>query len=263
MTSLPLMHFTGNYLLRSSNPITVNLIGAGGNGSRMLSALSSLNIELIALGHPGFYVRVYDDDTITIANEGRQLYVRSEIGMNKAIALVNRFNRINGTGWKAIPKRYNEITTLPANITISCVDTVSARFAIADILKRSKREKQNSPSSHLYWMDLGNNRSTGQVILSTVHPITQPSSTRYSTVSELPYITDEFKNQLETAAKTEHNEPSCSLAEALEKQNLFINPLVACYAGKLLEDLFRKGMTDTRGIFTNNDNYRTEPLGLT
>jgi hypothetical protein len=47
------MHFTDPWLISPTNPITVNLIGAGGTGSKVLTALMEMNHSLTALGHRG------------------------------------------------------------------------------------------------------------------------------------------------------------------------------------------------------------------
>src|SRR5580704_15961927 len=83
-------HFVDNYLINPTNPVSVNLIGAGGTGSQVLSALARINHSLIALNHPGISVRVFDNDIVTSANLGRQLFSASELGLNKAVALINR-----------------------------------------------------------------------------------------------------------------------------------------------------------------------------
>lgn len=72
------IHFTDNYLLNPTNPITVNLIGAGGTGSKVLTALLEINESLIALGHAGLSVRLWDDDIITTANLGRQRFLKAK-----------------------------------------------------------------------------------------------------------------------------------------------------------------------------------------
>ena len=110
----------------------------------------------------------------------------------------------------------------------------------------------------MYWFDIGNARNTGQAVLSTIGEIKQPNSNLYRTVSNLPMVTDEFKELLE--AQTENNEPSCSLAEALEKQDLFINSALANMGASLLWKLFREGMTQHRGFFLNLSNFRSEPI---
>ena len=92
-TAKTAIHFTDNYLLNPTNPISVNLIGAGGTGSKVLTALMEINESLIALGHAGLQVRLWDDDVITSANLGRQRFAESETGLYKSVALVNRCNR--------------------------------------------------------------------------------------------------------------------------------------------------------------------------
>ncbi len=53
MKTLTPMHFVHNYLINPTNPIKVNVIGAGGTGSYMILELSKLNLAMLKLGHPG------------------------------------------------------------------------------------------------------------------------------------------------------------------------------------------------------------------
>jgi PRTRC genetic system ThiF family protein len=266
MKTLPAIHFTDKYLLNPTNPVTVNLIGAGGTGSQMLTALIKINHSLIALGHTGLHVNLYDDDVVTPANQGRQLFAEAEVGLCKSVALINRNNRFFGTNWKAVSEQFNTKNMRRfsdkgrANIYISCVDTASARFEIASALTSMNSYQFKDRNKPMYWMDFGNARNTGQVILSTIGAIEQPSSKLYHPVSYLPNITEEFKELLE--AQQDNNEPSCSLAEALKKQNLFINPSLACEGGALLWELFHEGMIANRGFFKNLKNHKTEPIKI-
>jgi PRTRC genetic system ThiF family protein len=121
------IHFTDNYLISPTNPITVNLIGAGGTGSKVLTALMELNYSLIELGHAGLSVRLWDDDIVTSANLGRQRFAECEVALCKSVALVNRANRFMGTNWKAETVKFEKdsLGKLPNNaeatIYISCV----------------------------------------------------------------------------------------------------------------------------------------------
>ena len=167
------VHFTDSDLIDATNPVTVNLIGAGGTGSKVLTGLLEMNHSLIALGHAGLHVRLWDDDIVTEANLGRQRFSECEKGLYKSVALINRANRCEGTNWKAENRKFerDSLGRLPehaeANIFITCVDSVAARFEIADILKKmnSDRYYTNRPS---YWLDFGNTLYTGQGILSTI-----------------------------------------------------------------------------------------------
>jgi hypothetical protein len=56
--------------------------------------------------------------------------------------------------------------------------------------------------------------------------------------------------------------PSCSLAQALKKQDLFINSTLAQLGCGLLWKLLREGMIDYHGIFLNLDTMKTNPLKM-
>jgi PRTRC genetic system ThiF family protein len=261
--TLPVVHFVDSYLKQPTNPVTVNLIGAGGTGSHVLTALVALHQALRAYDHPGLYVTVFDDDTVTAANIGRQAFADCEIGINKAVAAVSRANRGCGTNWKALRLRWakdNEVRLKPhlsANIIISCVDTAESRFEIARLLKY-RNDAHHGPQKTLYWIDFGNSRYTGQVILSCVRTVKQPKSKAYRTCASLPLPTDEFRDIL--LASDDKDEPSCSLPEALEKQSLYINRALSVVGGRLLETLFRDHFIENRGVFVNLLDFNTRPL---
>ncbi|MBF4491523.1 PRTRC system ThiF family protein [Flavobacterium sp. MR2016-29] len=258
------MHFTDPYLISPTNPITINLIGAGGTGSKVLTALMEMNHSLTALGHAGLSVRLWDDDRVTSANLGRQRFAQSEVGLYKSVALINRANRFMGTAWKAETVKFEKdnFGKQPKNtqgsIYISCTDSARSRFEIAEILNllSNRRHHRDMPK---YWMDFGNSNSTGQVLLSTVGEIPQPNSEKFETVESLPFVTEEFAELLKES-ETADDTPSCSVAEALEKQDLYINSALAQMGCSLLWNLFRQGMTANRGFFLNLKDFRTMPI---
>ena len=258
------VHFTHQNLVGPYNPVTVNLIGAGGTGSKVLTALLEMNHSLIALGHPGLQVRLWDDDIISEANLGRQRFAACEVGLYKSVALINRINRFAGTAWKAETVKFERDNNrrLPehtdATLYLSCVDSVAARFEIADILKAGTRRSYHQP---MYWMDFGNSQKTGQVILSTVGKLLQPESKKYEPVRYLPFVTDEFRDVLKQS-ETADDTPSCSLAEALLKQDLYINAALAQLGCSLLWNLLSEGMTAYRGFFLNIADFRAQPLAV-
>ena len=261
------VHFTDNGVINATNPIEVNLIGAGGTGSQVLTALARMNHALTQLEHAGLQVRLWDDDTVTEANLGRQLFAECELGLYKSVALINRTNRFFGTGWKAETQRFTTDTwgRIPekarASIYISCTDSVAARLEIAQILNELRAENSSYHNSPKYWLDFGNSQYSGQVILSTVGDIPQPKSEKYVTVSKLPFITEEY-GELLKQSETADDTPSCSLAEALEKQDLFINATLAQMGCSLLWGLFRGGMTWYRGFFLNLQHFRMQPIPI-
>ena len=132
-----LRHYVHPSIVSSRRPIDIALIGAGGTGSQVLSGLARMNQALKALGSPGVRVRVFDGDSVSLSNVGRQLFSPSDIGKNKAVVLVTRFNMFFGTSWEAYTYDVSKGLRLPGGIIISAVDNVEAK-----ILRQGHREKQ-------------------------------------------------------------------------------------------------------------------------
>lgn len=257
------VHFSDNYLINPTNPISVNLIGAGGTGSQVLTALARMNHALIELGHAGLYIRLWDDDIVMEANLGRQLFAECELGLYKSVALIHRVNRFFGTNWKAETKKFEKDSlgkppkNSSATIFISCVDSVKSRFEIAEIVESCNDNYYLNKGK--YWLDFGNSQHTGQVLLSTIGTIRQPNSEQFETVDKLSFVTKEF-GELLKQSEVSDDTPSCSLAEALEKQDLFINSALAQMGCSLLWSLFRNGLTQYRGFFLNLNTFHSQPI---
>lgn len=261
MTTKSKAHYVHQYLLSPYHPVTINLIGVGGTGSMVLSHLARMNHALMALGHRGIYVVAYDGDIVTAANMGRQMFSEADLGQSKAAVLVSRINRYFGYNWKGIPENWpassKEEYTL-ANITISCVDTVRSRREIATAIKKLKNVSVDQ-TNPIYQLDFGNALNTGQVLLSTVKRVNHPEEAEFTHVTVLPGFLDIYKKAKDDPAD---NEPSCSLAEALERQDLFINPVIATYGCQLLWKMFREGRIDYHGVYVNLSpiNISTVPI---
>ncbi len=259
------IHYLDKTLLSPPDPILLNVIGAGGTGSKFMTALMEINHSLLECDHPGLIVNLWDDDIITSANVGRQRFAESELGLFKSQAIINRLNRWAGTNWKAITKKFkrDENGDLPdqsgASILVSCTDTVFSRFEISEILLQLNKRFNYHRDTPKYWLDLGNTKDTGQVVLSTVGKVEQPRSKKYKTYDSLPSIIEEYQ-KADVTAEYEDDTPSCSLAEALTKQDLFINSTIAQLGASLLWKLLRTGMTEHRGIFLNLKTFRSQPI---
>ncbi len=255
------VHIVPSYLLNPTNPISVNLIGAGGTGSTFLTALARMNYALREMNHCGLQITLFDHDIIEPSNLGRQLFSENELGLNKAVALINRSNRFFGSNWKAVTQRYENVgkgnDCYPANITISCVDTVQARQNIKTVLE-SKKRSDNHRDKPIYLIDLGNGRDSGQVLLSTIGEVIQPDSKKFHPIGSLGDIFESFPNLLD--ASKDNHEPSCSLAQALNQQDLFINSVLSNMGASLLWSIFRLGVLETRGFFLNLSDFRSTPI---
>lgn len=115
------------------------VIGAGGTGSQVITNLARVSMALHALGHPGLHVTVFDSDTVSQANIGRQLFSEAELGLNKAVSLVTRINCFFGYAWTAEPQCFpirNFSGNSTANIIITCTDNVRSRLELWKFLKK-------------------------------------------------------------------------------------------------------------------------------
>jgi PRTRC genetic system ThiF family protein len=219
--------------------VRVLVVGCGGTGSAVAAGLPYLHQALIANGHPaGLQVTLLDGDVISPTNCVRQPFARCEVGLYKAVVLVNRLNVFWGLDWQAVPTNLENGTRISeAHIVIGCVDTRAARALI--------RNGTSDCSSVDYWLDIGNNADSGQFILGEpLNEINRRSRTRLRSVAELfPEIVD--------ATLDNDGLPSCSAAEALERQEPFVNSTLAQHVLALLARLFRYGTVSYHGGFIN------------
>ena len=257
------VHYIDNYLIDPQHPVTVNLIGAGGTGSQVLTCLARLDVTLRALGHPGLSVTLYDPDIVSGTNIGRQLFSDSDIGLNKAKCLITRVNNFFGNDWKAEPRPYPSVLKEVkrdeiANITVTCTDNIKSRLDLWNVLGKMPPASYTDNATPLYWMDFGNARTTGQVLIGNIRgKILQPVSNEYLPIPRMNVITEEVRY---STIKEKDSGPSCSLAEALQKQDLFINSILAQTGCDILWRMLREGRTFYRGAYLNLDTLRINPI---
>lgn len=238
----------------SDRPLSILLIGAGGTGSQIITGLARMNRTLVSLGHPGLRLAVYDGDIVSVSNVGRQLFSEADIGRNKATVLVSRVNMFFGTAWSVFPYSVNENTDIGSSqprIVVSAVDSAQTRVAIFKAMTVRKGW------GGAYWLDTGNTQSTGQVILGTTVPFKQPKAC----AEYLPHVIDLYKD-IEGEDKKAYQGPSCSVEDAIRKQDLFTNQWIATCALEILWKMFRKGYLMVHGAFVNLDSFKVRPLPI-
>ncbi|KFC61926.1 PRTRC system ThiF family protein [Massilia sp. LC238] len=233
-----------------SHKVRIALIGCGGNGSQMLTGLARLNHAITALGHPGLHVKVFDPDTVSEANMGRQLFGAFDVGASKAHVLVNRINAFFGLDWEAVHGRYDD-SSMQFGMAIACVDSARARHEIHAKLQRY--------GVH-YLMDLGNRAADGQVLFGELFTgragLGAPAN---SAPLPSPY---QVLPELVDLQAVEDDTPSCGLAEALERQELFVNQSIVTPALSILWEFFRKGQLTWHGAFVNLRTGSMRPLNV-
>tara|TARA_R110001583_G_scaffold180558_5_gene337653 strand:- start:562 stop:1371 length:810 start_codon:yes stop_codon:yes gene_type:complete len=234
------------------NRVRVCLVGAGGTGSEMLDGLIKIHYALIHLGHQGLHVTVYDNDTVSATNVARQRFYPGDEGQSKSMLLVQRINLFYGLDWDArhalfFPEDSNSYSQY--NLLVTCVDLAAVRGAIGQYSKQSYL-------SPMLWLDTGNGKSDGQYVLGDL-------GRRAMGAIRLPNVTDLYPELLDAAvtdALDNDDEPSCSVPEALSKQDLFVNKTIATAACQLIYGLLRYGKISYHGGFVNLSEGMCSPL---
>ncbi len=241
------MHTLDAELLRRM--VRVLVIGCGGSGSSIASGLPYLHQAMLIAGHPGgLHVTIADGDIISATNCARQPFASSEIGLAKTVVIVSRLNLFWGLNWTALPAHLTSQTDISNfDIVIGCVDTRAARQLI-------HARVQGWRNRVAYWLDLGNSEHAGQFVLG------QPLNARHRRSAERLRTAAELFPEIVDQSRDADGAPSCSALEALERQEPFVNQVLAFHALGLLTHLFRYGRIDHHGAFVNVRQNRVHPL---
>lgn len=228
------MKETNRYLYNPGHKITVCVIGAGGTGSWVVGNLCMLHHYLVQTGRPGLKITIIDDDVVTEANVYRQGFMPCEIGEYKAIALAEKYNLAYGMSISCKVRKVTMEHKLNCNVVFSCVDNVKARRTIVELFKFTYKHRREQ-EKNLVLIDCGNSYNHGQVVVTT----------------------SDFKKHnffyLYPDAVDSKNETSCSLLEAIGKQNLFVNKRIATYAVNWLYEAIRNTFYQNLGyVFSEN-----------
>ncbi len=227
--------------------VRMTVVGCGGTGSAFVSGLPLLHQAMLALGHPeGLTVSIIDGDRISTTNCVRQPFCENEIGLFKSTVLATRINLFYGLGWKAHTEFLDENWRSETDILVSCVDSRKARKTL---MSTSVYRECH------YWLDIGNNASTGQFVLG------QPENHKNSKgPCRLPTVAELFPEIVDAEFDKRDNLPSCSAVEALTRQEPFINQSLANLALAMLARLFRHGRLSYHGGFVNLAVGLTAPI---
>lgn len=223
--------------------ISVLLIGAGGNGSECFDGLMKIHLGLRAIGHPGLHLTVLDHDVVAIHNILRQRFWPHEVGLNKAITLVHRTNALLGTNWDAFPVLFDSGSSQflrGVDIVITAVDLLSSRQSL--LKARTTRGS--------LWIDLGVEGKHGQFVIGELFSD--------SLSDNLPNCVAYYP-EIATGIDT-HATPSCSAADSIAAQDLFINSAISQFAMELLWQALRKGHLPYNGGVVDLESGHKTPI---
>jgi PRTRC genetic system ThiF family protein len=232
---------------RAWTEVEILLVGCGGTGSWLAPHIARL-VRLLGEAGKVAACTFIDPDWVEAANLGRQHFCAAEIGVPKATALSLRYGRAWGLDIPAIVAPFQGDHagrvgwhSSALRVIVGCVDNAAARRAIATRLQQTnapagRNGAANAPPA-CWWLDCGNARDAGQVLLGTAcdwHEL-QGAFTPATICRALPAPSLQRPELLEALPEEltpEHL--SCAELATANAQALMVNQTVATAAADML-----------------------------
>lgn len=176
MKTLPKIYTLSNY----QEVENILLVGCGGTGGYLASNLarfiSVINEQLIKKDEEPVKLFFADGDIVEEKNLSRQHFIAQDISKNKAVTLASRYSAAFGIEIGVVPKDIESLDDIDfliderrdmnrSDLIIGCVDNHASRRLINRWFKGERNTNEDGFSYRgLFWIDSGNEESSGQVI---------------------------------------------------------------------------------------------------
>lgn len=235
------------------------LVGAGGTGSFMAMNLARLVFELKTFGKNARII-IVDPDRVEQGNIPRSNFCFAEIGLNKAETLAGRLSRAWGIevgfvkegfrpallqskndDWDVQSSNSNKLTIL-----VGCVDNHLARQQMHETLKCFNEKNYERAFPRLWWIDGGNGRDTGQVLIGNRLDKKEicESAQKSPILSFLPApslqhpdLLSEGERKVRSHQLQTNDAMTCAERIRLGEQSLNVNQRVAVEMSEILSEL--------------------------
>jgi PRTRC genetic system ThiF family protein len=226
------------FVLPPGTPLHIALVGCGGTGSHLALSLARLAYHVRTQGAPPLSLTFVDGDVVERKNVGRQWFGAHEIRRPKAQVLADRLNAAFGL----------DIVAIPAMATAELLSKIRSPYQAIGMLvgavdAASGRRAMHEALAHggwRLWLDVGNERDWGSVLLGTATEVQQLHGAfgLGGVCTALPAPTLRYPHLLEAA----HLQPdaNCAIAMATGAQSLMINQVIAAIAAQYLDALVTK-----------------------
>jgi PRTRC genetic system ThiF family protein len=230
-------------LVRDFKSVQVVLAGCGGIGAYMAQHIARI-MRVLYENNAAVQFTLFDPDIVEEKNLGRQLFCDAEIGRPKAVALATRYGQALGLNTMAFHGEYHEGLLGGADLTVlvGCVDNAAARRTLSETLRHNPPEPGPKDMPRIWWLDCGNNRDAGRVLLGSAYTTEQMRGAFYlhkkkcislpSPALQSPGLLTPQREELEGG-----KEMSCAELAAANLQSLNINAGIAVQAADMLTRL--------------------------
>lgn len=247
-------------VLPDPKSVCMILVGCGGTGSWLAPHIARI-ARLWQNLNPGRTMKIvfYDDDLVEEKNTFRQNFIPAEIGRNKAEALACRYMFVSGLEIIACPRRFGGLSYSDRDdltILLGCVDGPDGRLE----MDRSLRNRSGRSDKLDVWVDCGNHKWSGQVLLGTSIPNEVPPFSLKDRCLWIPspraYHPELFEKEKEQASRPALSQTiSCAELAMMDHQGMSINAMVAAVAADyLVQILLTKNVTKFATYFSLEGN---------
>jgi PRTRC genetic system ThiF family protein len=210
---------------------TIAVVGCGGTGAQVARLIARMIFDMHRRNMQSIpNLLLIDPDIIEPKNIGRQLFSHAEVGEYKAVAVMRRLNAALGITCDAIPAAVEPAMLYHAKIIVGCVDNHLARRVIHE-----RAESQDFYGTTRVWIDAGNHRDSGQVIIGSSRKPCKPDER--NAYAHLPLPSCVFPSLLEPDPAPETNGLSCAELLELGEQDLLINDWMGIVAAQYVRQL--------------------------
>jgi len=226
------------------------VVGAGGTGSFAIPGIARLIYELRQQQNKPAEFLIVDPDVVEGGNIPRSNFCAAEVGRFKAQTLAERITMAWGLEARFSCEEFDSEKHLKESasdyrsltVIVGCVDNYLARQDIHNAID-GFRGYSSSDAPNLWWIDGGNGRSSGQVLLGsdTKHSKADQHFTGTSICKSLPTpsrLHPDLLRAEKTSASDSFEGLSCPDRVRLGEQSLNINQRVAVEMTEMLTEMF-------------------------
>jgi PRTRC genetic system ThiF family protein len=226
---------------REYKNVQIVVAGCGGIGAYVVQHVGRL-MRVLYDDQKGVNLTLVDPDIVKEQNLGRQLFCDAELGESKAVALARRYGQAWGLQTMVYVSEYSESVLMGADLTVlvGCVDNPAGRAALSDTLKLNTEEPGPNNLPKVWWLDCGNVKDTGRVLLGSASTYEQlrGSFKDKRMCINLPSPAMQYPSLLIPERGTAgEREMSCAERAAANLQSLNINAAIAVQASDFLTRL--------------------------
>ena len=249
------------------NTLRFIVVGAGGTGSFVVPAVARLIYELKQQQNKSAEMLIVDPDVVENGNIPRSNFCFAEVGRYKAQTLAERVATAWGIETSFSCERFDPEKHLKASngdyrsltIIVGCVDNYMARREMHRALDEFR---SYGDASRVWWIDGGNGKASGQVLLgSTTKPL-KPEQyfTGTSICRALPSPSLQHPDLLKPETIEAHSNASCPERVRLGEQGLNVNQRVAIEMAEMLSSMLLTRTLKRYAVYFDLESGTTKSL---